>query len=126
MAAPKPSLSPWYQFSLRSLMLLVLFVSVLCSLCVSTHSLVPAVFGLAMMLGGVAGRIVARTRSGFIEGAVVGISFSVIAIEVGILLLAFACPPEEPSWPLWFMVVLIAALVGGVLAGFEARRASKR
>jgi uncharacterized membrane protein len=107
-------------------MLFVLFISVLCSVAACTHWLVSVAIGLTMTIGGIAGRIVAGTRSGFIEGAVVGISFSVIAVEVGMLLPLAYSYSREPSWLLWWAVISIAALVGGVLGGFEDRRASER
>ena len=80
MAAPtpKPSPPPWYQFSLRSLLLLTLFVAVLCSLGVCTHWLVSAVVAMTVVIGGIAGRIVAGTRLGFVRGAVYAIAWLLI------------------------------------------------
>src|SRR5580692_10658171 len=67
--SPEPQL-PWYQFSLRSLLLLTAFAAVVCSIGVYTHWLVSAVIGATVMIGGVAGKIVAGTRSGFVQGVV--------------------------------------------------------
>ena len=80
MAAPtpKPSPPPWYQFSLRSLLLLTFFVAVLCSLGVYTHWLVSAVVAMTVVIGGIAGRIVAGTRLGFVRGAVYAIAWLLI------------------------------------------------
>ena len=73
MSTPEPELR-WYQFTLRSLMLLTLFVAVICSLGVCTHWLVSAVIAM-FALAGMAGRIVAGTRLGFVQGVVFGIQF---------------------------------------------------
>ena len=119
MSAPRPS--PWYQFSLRSLMLSVLFVALLCSLGVCTRWFVSVAYGLTVTIGGIAGRIVGRTPSGFVQGAVVGTEFSLIAVVVCIFLPFLWDAP----WRLG-TVLGIAALIGGVLGGFSVRPRSKR
>ena len=119
MPAPKP---PWYQFSLRSLLLLTLFVAVLCSLGVCTHWLVSAAIAMTVVIGGIAGRIVAGTRLGFVQGVVFGIQFLFWA-GLACIFLVLQCPfllPWESRW-LWGVVLGIAVLIGGVVGGFTVR-----
>ena len=56
--APRP---PWYQFNIRSLLVLTTFAAILCSLGVCTHWGVSVVFGIAVVIAGIAGRIGLRT-----------------------------------------------------------------
>jgi hypothetical protein len=127
MATPRTTL-PWYQFSLWSLLLLVFFVAVLCSLGVCTHWLVSAVVALTVTIGGIAGRIVAGTRLGFPQGAVFGIQAVLVAVLVCVLFgfegvwLNFA-GAWQPSWRFW-VAIGIAALIGGILGGFTVRSRS--
>jgi hypothetical protein len=118
MVAPKP---PWYQFSLLSLFLLTLFVAVLCSLGVCTHWIVSAVVAFAVTIGGIAGRIVAGTRLGFVQGAAFGIQCFLWA-GLFCLFLPF---PWQASWQLG-VVLGIAVLIGGVVGGFTVRPRSGR
>ena len=71
MPTPPPKL-PWYQFSLRSLLELTFFVAVFCSVgvCAGWASLVvlPAI----VLVSGLAGRVVAGIKAGFVEGAKCG------------------------------------------------------
>ena len=115
---------PWYQFSLRSFLLLTLFVAVLCSLWVCMSWVISAVVGI----GGLAGRIVARRNFGFVVGGVFGsvvapITF-VLASFVGDLVLAFVAPAEILLYLgpiLGVMAALIGSTLGGVFGGLVAR-----
>ena len=55
MPTPEPKL-PWYQFSLRSLFLLTVFVALLCSIGVCTDWSVAAVIGVGSITGGIIAR----------------------------------------------------------------------
>jgi hydrogenase/urease accessory protein HupE len=116
MTAAKPTPSPWYQFSLRSLLLLTLFVAALCSIGVCTHWLISA-FVVMVTIGGVTGRIVAGTRLGFLAGVLYG-SLLLLAVVV---FLPF-------RWTTWdcLSATGIAALIGGVVGGLSARPSSER
>lgn len=123
MAAPKPN-PPWHQFSLRSLLLLTAFVAVLCSIGAWTHWLVSATIAVAVVVGGVTGRIVAGTRLGFVEGALGAIPFFVVAFVVPLLLGI----PFSPKWEAWYLkeMLVLAALFGGIVGGFSVRPRSGR
>ena len=124
---------PWYQFSLRSLFLLTLFVAVLCSVGVCTHWLISAVVALAVAIGGVAGRIVAGTRLGFVQGVVFGIQFLLAAVLISLLLFPVLLCWDTPwlrlllDGPWRLEVVLgIVVLIGGVVGGLSVRPRSGR
>ena len=128
MSTPEPEL-PWYQFRLRSLLLLMLYVAVLCSLGVISSWFFAGLTGLATSLGGIIGRIVARTKLGLVVGALLGISgltFSLLTLPPAYLQLV--------GFEGWQVVCWIAALLGGVLGGvsgglwmrFHSRRATHR
>jgi hypothetical protein len=68
------------QFSLRTLLLAVGFVAILCSIGVCTRWLVPVGIGLAMAVGGIAGKLIAKTRRGSVRGAVWGLRLSFVAM----------------------------------------------
>ena len=106
---PNPNL-PWYQFSLRSLLLLTLYVAVLCSLGICTHWIFSVVIGI----GGIAGWIVARTWFGFLLGAMWALAFVLL-----IPALALNIPMALEDWQ-QYAILVIAAIVGGVLGGFRA------
>jgi hypothetical protein len=59
ITAPTPKLR-WFQFSLRTLLVFVTLCAILCSLGVCTHWVVSATFGVAIVSGGIAGRIVSK------------------------------------------------------------------
>jgi hypothetical protein len=123
MAAPA---HPWYQFSLRSLLLFTLFVAVMCSLGVCTSWLVSAAIAMTVMIGGVAGRIVAGIRAGFMRGILSAIPFGLLAVHISLLLVrAF---PQKLYHERWLLSVPlgIAALIGGVLGGLSIRPRSGR
>ena len=65
-----PSKLPWYQFSLRSVLLLTLVVAVLCSIGACTHWLVSVMLDSVVLIGGVTGRIVGGTGLGLVEGPI--------------------------------------------------------
>jgi len=118
-----PMPTPWYQFSLRSLLLFTLFVAVLCSIGVCTDWLVSAVVGWTVMIGGIAGRIVAGIKAGFIQGVLGAI---LLALPISLLLVrAF---PQELFHAPWLLIVVlgILVLIGGTLGGYSVRRRSER
>jgi len=104
--------SPWYQLSLRSLLLWILFVVVVCSLDVWTHWLVSAV----IVTGGVVGGIFAGTRLGVAQGAVSGSICSIIAVSVCAVIIGM-----QPSEGKCIIVAIIGSLLGGVLGGYSAK-----
>jgi hypothetical protein len=104
---------PWYQFTLRSLLLFTLFVAVLCTIGVRTHWLISAGIALPVVVGRIAGRIVAGTQLGFGAGVLYGSAFLVGAVVI----LPFLC--ETASG--FFVTVGIAALFGGVVGGLSVR-----
>lgn len=114
----------WYQFSLRSLLLLCVFVAVLCSVGVCVHWAIPAAVASVVTIGGVAGGVVARTRSGLVQGVVVAVQFSLIVFLIGL----FALPAIRRGAPApwgspWLAVVAMgfASLLGGCLGGDSVR-----
>ena len=104
MAISKPN-----QFSLPTLMLLTLFVAVLCFLGLYMDWVVPAVIGWTVMIGGTAGRIVAGTRLGFVQGVVFAVLFLLWA-GFASLLLPFL---EDAPWRMGVTLGL-AVLIGGM------------
>jgi len=116
MPSPNPN-QPWYQFSLRSLLLLTLFVAVLCSLGVYTHWIFSVVIGSAVLIGGIAGWTVARTRIGFVQGVVFGIEF---LLGAAILCIVLDILPWEASWR-WGVALGTVVLIGGILGGLTVR-----
>lgn len=116
---------PWYQFSIRSLLLLTTFVAVLCSLGLCTHWIFSVVIGSAVLIGGIAGWIVARTRVGFVQGVVFGIQFVLIAAIMGVISLPLFS--WEASSAMWVSYVLLgtASLIGGILGGLSVRPRSR-
>jgi len=120
MVAPKLK-DPWYQFSLRSLMLLVLVVALLCSLGKCTHWLLPVVLAATVLVGGTAGRIVSGIKAGFVQGALYGIPFFLLAF-IGCAAFMGAFPRLwDLVWWLFSMICGIAVLLGGVLGGYSAK-----
>lgn len=119
LSSMTPSKLPWYQFSLRSLLLLTIFVAVLCSLGVCTHW----IFSAVMAIGCIAGRIVAGTMR-FVEGALA------LVLLILLLSLGISCVSQlrgttlMVNWEVWqeYWLLVIAAIVGGVLGGFRAGR----
>lgn len=118
-----PSKLPWYQFSLRSVLLLTLVVAVLCSIGACTHWLVSVMLDSVVLIGGVTGRIVGGTGLGLVEGALYGIVFCFIAF-LGLATLAVLF---GYLWDLYrlaaicAMSVLLGGIFGGVLGGLSAR-----
>jgi len=110
-----------FQFSLRSLMLFVLGVALLCSLGKCTHWLVPVVLAATGLIGGIAGSLVAGIKAGFVEGALYGILFFLFAF-VGCARLVVAFPGlGDVVWRLFSMICGIALLIGGILGGYSVR-----
>jgi len=75
--------TPWYQFSLRSLLLFTLFVAVLCSIGISVHWVISVILGV-VGLGGIVGRIVAKRNLGFLFGGLYG---TIFGVNMGLLCL---------------------------------------
>ena len=121
-AMPTPKL-PWYQFSLRSLLLLTVFVAVLCSIGVCTHWLGPIAIGM-LALAGITGRIVAGTRLGFVLGVMFGMPFFLIQVVANVSLSPLPLR-LEPSWQLGVSSA-IGAILGGVAGGIMVRPRSPR
>ena len=65
----------WYQFSLRTLLAMTTFVAVLCSIGFYAHWIISALIGAVVMVGGIPGWIVGRSRLGFALGVVYGALF---------------------------------------------------
>ncbi len=101
---PTPKL-PWYQFSLRSLLLLTLFVVVLCSLGVCTDWVVSAVIAV----GGVMGGILARKWSGLVLGVISGIAFAFIAVILCRPIIEEMPFMSEPFWQLFELVAIVGS-----------------
>ena len=68
------------QFRLRTLLLAVGFVAMLCSIGVCTRWFVPVGIGVAVAVGAVTGRLIARRPRGAVRGAAWGLRFSFLAI----------------------------------------------
>jgi len=112
-----PLKPPWYQFSLRSLLLLTLFVAVLCSLGVCTHW----IFSVVIAIGGIAGRIVAGTMR-FVEGTLVFVLL-ILLLSFGISCVSqLRGTPLTVKWEIWqeHWGLVIAPIVGGVFGGLRA------
>ena len=120
MSIAKPEL-PWFQFSLRSLLILTLFVAVLCSIGVCTDWSVAVIIAA----GAVSGRIVARRSVGLIVGILAG---NVGACLAGGLVAIFSGSSISSS-PAWLfrmkIAMIIGSLIGGLLGGSKARHRSK-
>ncbi len=116
----------WYQFSLRSLLLLPVFVAVLCAIGVRMHWAFSAILAAIVLIGGIAGGIVAGGKVGFVQGAFGAIQFFLLAV-VGSLLSIALFPALFHASP-WFWMVIggIAVLSGGILGGFTARYRTER
>jgi uncharacterized membrane protein len=95
-----------YQFRLRSLLQLTVFVAVLCSIGVYTHW----AFAAAIVIGGIAGGLFAGTWLGVAQGAVSGTICSVVAAFI-------VLPSEQRFWA----AAIISSLLGGILGGYSAQ-----
>src|SRR5271165_1621674 len=114
--------TPWYQFSLRSLLLLTLFVAVLCSIGVCTYWIVSAAVAIAIAIGGIAGKIAAGTRLGFVLGVILVIQFLFWAgIVCAFLVWQFPFLLPWESRGLLSVLLVIAALIGGIVGGYAVR-----
>jgi hypothetical protein len=80
--------SPWYQFSVRSLLLLTVFAAVLCTIGVHMHWLLSAFLATIVLVGGIAGRIVAGINRGFVWGVVGAVYSFLFSLFVALLLIA--------------------------------------
>ena len=131
MTDPKPKLR-WFQFSLAALLLLTLFVAVLCSIAVCTHWFFSGLLAATVLIGGIAGRIVAGTSKGFLYGIVFGIELLFWVGYVGSFLLALLLPENvfslllrsdalRPLFVVLAIVVLIGGIAGGLLVRFRSR-----
>ena len=130
MNAPDPKL-PWYQFSLRSLLLLTLFVAVLCSVGARYHWSVAAVIAV----GGIAGTIVARSWFGLVLGVLSGgicaVMMAAICVIMWQLLFRVTFHMRIPSSLDGVidgikLAAIIGSLLGGIVGGRVARFRSER
>jgi len=119
MVSSRP-VAPWYQFSLRSALALLLLTAFLCSLGVCTHWLAVAAVASVVLIAGVAGRITSGTRLGFVQGVVFGIQSLIWAIIVCSLFPRIC----EAPWRL-YAVIEVAILAGGILGGLTVRPLSR-
>jgi len=110
---PTPKL-PWYQFSLRSLLLFTLFVAILCSIGVSLDWVVAGMLGV----GGVVGRITARKKARFSVGETPKTLLGVLVICVvgfcGLLVFVYLSASGTEAWSMEVLAVVVA-LVGVIL-----------
>ena len=113
MNPPEPQL-PRYQFSLRSLLLAVALVAIMCSLGVSTKWSLSAAIAAILLIGGVSGGMVAGTWAGVVAGAAYTIPLFFFAASSLMLL---TLPISLVRSVDWMLVCRIAMLVGGVLGG---------
>ena len=132
MSTPAPKL-PWYQFSLRSLLLLTLFVALLCSIRVSTgRGYAAAVVVVNVLISGFAGRTVAGTRLGLVLGCVSGCLCAGISAFTCAFVWGDTFGMRSLGLPRWECVIAMNAVatvgsaVGGALGGFVARHRSRR
>jgi len=119
---------PWYQFSLRSLLLFTLFVAVLCSIGVGTNWAFSVILAAIFVIGGILGGIVAGTKAGFVRGAWVALLLFLIAVFGSVLLFAVFPRVLSSESSLWLGVAIdgIAVLIGGIMGGYTARPSSGR
>jgi hypothetical protein len=107
-------------------LLLTLFVAVLCSIGVCTHWAVSVAVAIAVAIGGIAGKIAAGTRFGFVLGVVLVIQFLFWAgIVCAFLVWQFAFLVHWELRGLLSVVLVIAALIGGIVGGYSVRPLSK-
>jgi MFS family permease len=121
----EPMPTPWYQFSLRSLLLLTLFVAICCSIGVYTHW----ELSVAVCVGGIAGRIAARRELGYLVGAVFGATVAFIATFLTLFVVQLGLrylPHPEILWRMKEVLVIVAAffgvVLGGILGGLLAKK----
>ena len=115
----------WYQFSLRTLLAMTTFVAVLCSIGFYAHWIISALVGAVVMVGGIPGWIVGRSRLGFAVGVVYGAFFLFCSFFLVVFFDLFVSHPRRFPGELYFAAFVIATLVGGVVGGLEARPVSR-
>jgi hypothetical protein len=114
----------WYQFGVGSLLLLTTCTAVLCSIGVHIHWTISVLLGFVVLIGGVTGRIVARTQAGFLQGAILAIlAFVILSIDGFVMLIPFMPWFQDPTASLWYFVPAswLAGLIGGTLGGRTVR-----
>ena len=123
MSTSEPALT-WYQFSLRSLLLLTLWVAVLCSLGVCTYWLYSAVIAIDAIVG----RGISRRRSGLVLGVMVACICSAVAAATCVFfwMLLFGMPLLWVPTRQFFVAVEIAAIIGSLIGGVLGGRAERR
>jgi len=107
---------PRFQYSIRFLLLLTLIVAVLCSIGACTNWFVSVVLASTMLIGGVVGGIIARTKWGFVMGAAFGLQSFIFAFD-GFIILLGSFPQALDFRHVIAIISGIAALIGGVLGG---------
>jgi hypothetical protein len=112
----------WYQFRLRTLLILVVVVAAFCSLGASTHWVVPVGIATSVVIGGATGGLVGRTWPGIVVGAMYGLQFAVI--PAGLVYVSAVLAFSRAPWLLYLSVVIAAAFaaaLGGGLGGLAVR-----
>jgi hypothetical protein len=121
MSTPVPK-SPWYQFGLSSLFLLVTAVAVVCSFGECTHWVGPVVLAAIVFVSGAIGGLIAG-RAGIIEGTLYGMFLFLLVLSGS----GWWNYPFPEQWrPAWKTTLGVAVLAGGVLGGLLVRLRSKR
>ena len=127
MTTPTPKV-PWYQFSLRSLLLLTVFVAVLCSIGVCTEWL----YSVVIAIGAILGRSISRKRSGLALGVMAACMCSAIAAATCVFfwMLLFGMPllwvPTRQFIVAVEVAAIIGSFIGGILGGIGERTRSER
>jgi hypothetical protein len=111
MSGPKPKL-PWYQFSLRSMLVVTAYVAIVCSIRFYSGTLTTIV-----IIGGLAGIIVAGRPLGFVAGAIGGSLSYLIAAVFPIITQPWKL---DLVWWVW-ATIWIDVLIGGILGGLTVR-----
>jgi hypothetical protein len=122
--------TPWYQFSLRSLLIFTLFVAVLCSIGISLHWIGSVIVGI----GGIAGRIAARRDFGYLLGGLIGTLLAAVALVGCVFLLDLfpldffpqALAIRHKLRTILGIAALIGDVLGGILGGIYARFLERR
>ena len=124
--SPAESKLPWYQFSLRSLLILTVFAAVICSIGAHTYWS----FAVILAIGGVAGGIASRSWLGLMLGVLVGFIGAVVAVIaaafLGLLIIDVPMQRANVETVRMFATAIIGAVVGGILGGRVARYRSER
>ena len=131
MNAPDPKL-PWYQFSLRSLLLLTLFVAVLCSIAVRIRlERCQRSSQLAALREGIVARSWFGLVLGVLSGGICAVMMAAICVIMWQLLFRVPFHMRIPSSLDGVidgikLAAIIGSLLGGIVGGRVARFRSER